>query len=137
HSLVMFSLQTLLAFQLYFVFFDHFGYVSQPFGFFWAFEWAFDGRSLPTSSQLFDVNTSCVKDGGCGFLYGVLAGREVLVGALTVGNLTQHLFSLTGSIFLLAMSGHVRKAYFGFFFKCLRRRQKVHVVLVTPANSTS
>ncbi|KAH7700646.1 hypothetical protein AAVH_32235, partial [Aphelenchoides avenae] len=103
HSLVMFSLQSLLAFQLYFVFFDHFGYVSQPFGFSWAFDWAFDGRSLPTSSQLFGVNIDCVKDGGCGFLYGVLAGRDVLVGALTVGNLTQHIFSLSGSIFLLVM----------------------------------
>lgn len=78
----------------------------------------FHAYRAPTSAELFfglvpeaelyeenpALDLTCLWDlQGCGLIYGVLSGRQSVVGALMVGALTHHMFALSGSFILLVM----------------------------------
>lgn len=107
----MFLVQSVLACQFFFAFFDHLQFLSQAFGFESVFEWVSEGLAAPNSAALFGEPDLCggfhvpADNVSCGLLFGVVTGYASLAGfqSLTVGSLVQHVFSLSGSIFLLAM----------------------------------
>ncbi|KAH7715395.1 hypothetical protein AAVH_17229 [Aphelenchoides avenae] len=95
---------------------------------------AVNQTELWENPELLDLD--CLFDlRDCGLLYSVLSGNQIIVGALTVADLTQHVFAVSGSLILLAMSSLVRNANVDFYFKRFRRRHKVHIIHVTPTNS--
>jgi hypothetical protein len=106
----MFLVQSLLACQFFFVFFDNLQSLSLPFGFESLFTWVADGLGAASSVALFgESDERCflsyvqVDGSKYSFFYGLLTGYTILSGSLTVGTLTQHMFSLSGSVFLIAM----------------------------------
>ncbi|KAH7705746.1 hypothetical protein AAVH_27042 [Aphelenchoides avenae] len=72
----------------------------------------------------------------CGTLYMVLTGNQVLVVDITVASLINNLFALSGSAFLLIVSGTVRKAYTQFYFGRLRKKP-ITVIQVTSQSERS
>ncbi|KAH7718931.1 hypothetical protein AAVH_13601 [Aphelenchoides avenae] len=60
------------------------------------------------------------------FLVGELRLREAP--DFSIRTLEQCLFVLSGSIFLVFISGNVRDAYFNFYFKCLKKNTRVTVI---------
>lgn len=117
HTLVMFVLQALLSSQFFLQCWDLVASTTREYGFFdWMFP--FHAYRAPTSAELFfglvpeaelyeenpALDLTCLWDlQGCGLIYGVLSGRQSVVGALMVGALTHHMFALSGSFILLVM----------------------------------
>lgn len=111
----MFIIQAVLTSHTFFKCWDLVASTTREYGFFlWMFP---SGRPLTSAELMFGavnqtelwenpelLDLDCLFDlRDCGLLYSVLSGNQIIVGALTVADLTQHVFAVSGSLILLAM----------------------------------